>query len=298
MPLVPILAQVPFEKWGIDFVGPIAPASKPGQKRYILVATDYVTKWAEAIATRTDNASTVATFLYENIITRFGCPKELVSDRGTHFINATIAALTTTYEIKHRKTTPYHPRANGQTEKTNGILCKVLTKTISGAGTDWETKLFAALWAYRTAYKVTTHSTPFQLVYGQEAILPIELEVPSLRIALDERLSDTESLHSRLMKLEELDEIRAVALFHMEATQKRRKSYYDSKLRPKCFMPNDLVLLYDSRFNHFPGKFQVRWHGPYRVIEGFSNGSVQLEDFTGHRFSTRINGNRLRLYNT
>ena len=101
MPLNPILAQAPFEKWGIDFVGPIAPASRNGQKRYILVAIDYVTKWAEAVATKTDNASAVATFLYENIITRFGCPKELISDRGKHFLNATIAALTTKYAITH-----------------------------------------------------------------------------------------------------------------------------------------------------------------------------------------------------
>ena len=206
MPLVPILAQAPFEKWGIDFVGPIAPASRNGQKRYILVATDYVTKWAEAKATKTDNASTVATFLYENIITRFGCPKELVSDRGTHFINSTIEALTAKYEIKHRKTTPYHPRANGQTEKTNGILCRILTKTISGAGNDWDTKLFAALWAYRTTYKVTTNATPFQLVYGQEAILPIELEILSLRVAIEERLGDSDSLQFRLSELEKLNE--------------------------------------------------------------------------------------------
>ena len=248
MPLVPILAQAPFEKWGIDFVGPIAPASRYGQKHYILVATDYVTKWAEAAATKNDNANTVATFLYENIITHFGCPKELVSDRGTHFINHTIAALTAKYEIKHRKTTPYHPRANGQTEKTNGILCKIHTKTISSAGTDWDTKLFAALWAYRTAYKVTTNATPFQLVYGQEAILPIELEVPSLRIAIEYRLGDTESLQFRLFKLEKLDETRAQVLLTMETTQKRRKSYYDSKLKLKTFKANDLVLLYDSRF--------------------------------------------------
>ena len=120
MLLVPILAQALFEKWGIDFVGPIASASRFGQKCYILVATDYVTKWTEAAATKIDNANTVPTFLYENIITRFGCPKELVSERGTHFINHTIAALTTKYEIKHCKTTPYYPRANGQTEKTNG----------------------------------------------------------------------------------------------------------------------------------------------------------------------------------
>ena len=129
-------------------MGPIAPASRNGQKRYILVATDYVTKWTEAIATITDNANVVATFLYENIITHFGCPRELItSDQGTHFINGTIAALTAKYEIKCHKTTPYHPRANGQTEKTNGILCKILTKIIFGVGSDWNTKLFAALWA-------------------------------------------------------------------------------------------------------------------------------------------------------
>ena len=161
MPLVPILAQALFEKWGIDFVGSIALTSKNGQKHYILVVTNYVTKWAEAVATKIDNANTVATFLYENIITHFGCPKELVSDRDIHFINNTIAALTTKYEIKHRKTTPYHPRANGQTEKTNGILCKILTKTISRAGINWDTKLFIALWAFHIAYKVTTNATPF-----------------------------------------------------------------------------------------------------------------------------------------
>ena len=220
----------------------------------------------------------------------------MVSDRGTHFINSTIEALTAKYEIKHRKTTPYHPRANGQTEKTNGILCKILTKTISGAGNDWDTKLFAALWAYRTAYKVTTNATPFQLVYGQEAILPIELEIPSLRVAMDERLGDNDSLQFRLSELEKLDEKRAQALLITEATQKRRKSYYDSKLKPKVFKANDLVLLYDSRFQKTPGKLQIRWHGPYKVTECFPNGSVQIEDFSGVQYLTRINGNRLKIY--
>jgi transposase InsO family protein len=74
--------------------------------------------------------------LWQNIITRFGCPKELVSDRGTHFINKIIEQLTAKYLIKHRKSTPYHSRANGQTEKTNGILCKIITKTVQGSNTD------------------------------------------------------------------------------------------------------------------------------------------------------------------
>ena len=89
------------------------------------------------------------------------------------------------YLIKHRKSTPYHLQANGQTEKTNGILCKIITKTVQGSNIDWDQRVFDALWAYRTAYKVITKHKPFQLVYGQEAILPIELEIPSLQIAID-----------------------------------------------------------------------------------------------------------------
>jgi hypothetical protein len=165
-----------------------------------------------------------------------------------------------------------------------------------GTGTDWDIKLFAALWAYRTAYKVTTQSTPFQLVYGTEAIIPIELEIPSLRIAIRDRLGDTESLQQRLTELEKLDETRANAFLVMEAIQKRRKSYYDSKLKKKTFTVNDYVLLYDSRYLDFPGKFQLRWHGPYKVTEVFQNGSIQLEDYEGKQLATRINGNRLKLY--
>jgi hypothetical protein len=164
--------------------------------------------------------------------------------------------LTTRFLIKHRKTSPYHPRANGQTEKTNGLLCAILTKTISGSSTDWDDKLWGALWAYRTAYKVTTNCTPFQLVYGQEAILPIELEIPSLRVAFDQRLRDAESLQIRLANLEALNEKRRTTYLCNYAMQVRQKSYYDSKLKPKQFQAGDLVLLYDSRFFKFPDKLQ------------------------------------------
>jgi hypothetical protein len=80
MPLVPLMAFAPFEKWGIDFVGPIAPATRHGRKRYILVATDYAIQWAEAMACKNNDAKIIARFLYENIISRFGCPKKLISD--------------------------------------------------------------------------------------------------------------------------------------------------------------------------------------------------------------------------
>ena len=118
----------------------------------------------------------------------------------------------------------------------------------------------------------------------------------SLRIAIDERLGEMESHQSRLQDLEKLDETRREALLRTEAIQKRRKSYYDSKLKPKTFEVKDWVLLYDSRYMKFPGKFQFRWLGPYKVTEVFPNGSVQLTDVRGNLFVTRINGNRLKKY--
>jgi len=147
-------------------------------------------------------------------------------------------------------------------------------------------RVFDALWTYRTAYKVTTKHTPFQLVYGQEAILPIELEVQSLRIAIDHRLGDMDSLNERIIMLQKLDETRRHAYFNTLAIQNCRKSYYDSKLKPKTLRPHDLVLLYDSQFQKFPDKFKIRWFGPYNVLHSYPNGSIELQDFAGKSHPT------------
>ncbi|OAE21540.1 hypothetical protein AXG93_2085s1050 [Marchantia polymorpha subsp. ruderalis] len=93
-PLTPIMPLAPFKKWGTNFVGPIQPVTRNTRRRYNLVATDYATKMVEAEATRRDDAATVATFLFESIITRYGCPLKLVSDRGIHFLNKVIENLT------------------------------------------------------------------------------------------------------------------------------------------------------------------------------------------------------------
>ena len=88
--------------------------------------------------------------------------------------------MTDKFQIDHRKTTPYHPQTNGQTERVNEIFVSILRKTILDSKRDWDVKLTASLWAYWTTYKVTTQATPFSLVYGLDAILPIEYEVKSL----------------------------------------------------------------------------------------------------------------------
>ena len=97
---------------------------------------------------------------------RFGYPLELVSDRGKHFLNDVVFDITSRYSIKHRKTTPYNPKANGLTERANGIVGNILNKMVSAHKTDWDLKLPSAIHAYNTSEKKTTGKSPFFLVFG------------------------------------------------------------------------------------------------------------------------------------
>ena len=179
-------------------------------------------------------AANAATFMYENIISKFGCPKILVNDRRTHFLNEIFQDLTAGFKIDHRKTTLYHPQTNGQMERVNETLVSILRKTVMDSKRDWDVKLTAALWAYRTTFKVITQVTSFSLAYGLEATLPIEFEVESLRVAVKTRLTDSQSLRNRLTTLEELDERRSMATQHVEAIQRRRKITFDKQHKKRA----------------------------------------------------------------
>jgi hypothetical protein len=295
-PLTPIIPLAPFEKWGIDFIGPIHPVSTR-KKRYIILATDYSTKWVEAKATRKNDAETSASFLFEEIMMRFGHPLEIVSDRGTHFLNDVIMDLTDKYLIKHRKTTPYNPKANGLTERANGIIGKILNKVVSAHKTDWDRKLPSAVHAYNTTEKSTTGRTPYFLVFGQEAVHGVELQVESFRVMATRNAESSNSTRPRLLAIEELEEARAVALEKTIEIQAKRKEDYDRKLPiDHGIRQGELVLLYDNRHKEFPGKLHTRWMGPFRVVTIFENGSLQLQNLQGQWLDTRVNGSRVKKY--
>ena len=161
-----------FDVWGMDFMGPF-PTSR-GNK-YILVAVDYVSKWVEAQALPTNDARVVVKFL-KKLFSRFGTPKALISDRGTHFCNAQLRKALARYGVNHKFSTAYHPQTNGQAEVTNRGIKRILERTIGQNRKDWSDKLDDALWAFRTAYKTPIGTTPFRLVYGKACHLPVELE--------------------------------------------------------------------------------------------------------------------------
>jgi hypothetical protein len=133
-------------------------------------------------------------------------------------------------------------------------------------------------------------------MYGMEAIRPIEFEVPSLRIAIENRLDDSTSLKDRLAWLESLNERRQLAAQHVEVTQRRRKVAFDKRQKTRKLLPNMWVMLQDARKLEFPTKFDALWTGPYIIKEVFPNNSVQLKTLDGVDFPTRTNGNRCKVY--
>ncbi|KAL3689424.1 hypothetical protein R1sor_015733 [Riccia sorocarpa] len=301
MTLTPIMASQPFQRWAIDFMGPISPKAGYSQHEYILVAVDYVTKWAEVQSTRKNNADTVIRFLEDCIITRYGLPMAIASDNGTHFVNIAMKHVLSSYGITHNLITPYHPQANGQVERINRVLLSTIRKTVERNPKDWDKRLIGAVWAYCTTYKTTTGQSPFQLVYGQEAILPIEFMLPTLRVltGYSDKPDSTDpdlTIKERIHQLHLLEETRIIALYKQYVAQSRRKAIFDRLCKPLTFQKGDLVLKWNDRVGKFPGKFPTYWYGSYEIEAVFSNGSLQLKTISGHLLASRTNGEKCKLY--
>jgi len=143
---------------------------------YILVVVDYVSKWIEALPCRAADSKHAKKMFQETIFRRFGTPRLLISDGGSHFIDRRFCEFLMEAGIRHNVGTPYHPQTRGQAETSNKQIKNILQKTVKELGTGWVNKLHDALWAYMTAYKTPISISPYQLVYGKTCDLPVELE--------------------------------------------------------------------------------------------------------------------------
>nr|GEZ72553.1 reverse transcriptase domain-containing protein [Tanacetum cinerariifolium] len=253
-----------FDVWGIDFMG-LFPSSK-GNK-YILVAVDYLSKRVEAKALPTNDARVVVKFL-KSLFSRFGTPKAIISDRGTHFCNDQFSRVMAKYRVTHRLSTAYHPQTSGQIEVTNRGLKRILERTVGENRALWSDKLEDALWAFRTAYKTSIGCTPYRLVYGKACHLPLELE------------------HKAYWALKHTN-------FDLR-TAERTKKLHDDKIKNRIFNVGDQVLLFNSRLKIFSGKLKSRWSGPFTIAEIYPYGTAKLIHPDGCNF--KVNCHRLKYY--
>jgi hypothetical protein len=181
-------------------------------------------------------------------------------------------------------------------EAVNKTLKTILQQTINSTKSNWHFMLYLALWAYRTSVKTATSFSHFQLVYGLEAVFPIECQIPSLKLAL--QLSpNTSPLKERLVHIEQLNEQRRDAALANEAHKNKVKCQYDRSVRPHIFSEGGLVLVYDQDKDPLgAGKFKPMWFRPFIIKEVLKKGAYRLVDFEGNALAKPRNGLYLKKY--
>ncbi len=218
-PLNVMSAPWPFSMWGIDVIGAIEPKASNGH-RFILVAIDYFTKWVEAASYSNVTRNVVVRFIKKEIICRYGLPRKIITDNGTNLNNKMMGEMCEEFKIQHHNSTPYRPKMNGAVEAANKNIKKIIQKmTVSYK--DWHEMLPFALHGYRTSVRTSTWATPFSLVYGMEAVLPFEVEVPSLRILAESGLKESEWAQTRYDQLNLIEGKRLTAMSHGRLYQQR-----------------------------------------------------------------------------
>nr|GEZ01476.1 reverse transcriptase domain-containing protein [Tanacetum cinerariifolium] len=276
--------------WGIDFMGPF-PSSK-GNK-YILVAVDYLSKWVEAKALPTNDARVVVKIL-KSLFSRFGTPKAIISDSGTHFCNDQFSRVMSKYGVIHRLSTAYHPQTSGQVEVTNRGLKRILKRTVGENRALWSDKLEDALWAFRTAFKTLVSCTPYRLVYGKACHLPLELEHKAFWALKHTNFDLKIAGDHRKLQLNELSELRDQAYENSLIYKERTKKLHDAKIKNRIFNVGDQVLLFNSRLKIFLGKLNSHWSGPFTIFEIYPYGTAKLTHSDGCNF--KVNCHRLKHY--
>uniref|UniRef100_A0A2N9JAJ4 RNase H type-1 domain-containing protein n=1 Tax=Fagus sylvatica TaxID=28930 RepID=A0A2N9JAJ4_FAGSY len=255
-----------FHTWGLDLIGPIGPIS--GGHIWILVATEYFTKWVEAIPLRKAT----------------GCAKGI---RALSSQASTIHAVL--------------PQGNGQAEATNRMLLRILSKMVFDYGSNWSCHLADVLWAYWSSPKTATGFTPFSLVYGTDTIPPTELVVPTLRVLQGSDLEVDANIcaEARMADLEGLDESRGLARLKSQRNYQKMANAYSKTLQVRIFAEGQLVLKaadFVRRGLPSPSKFSPNWEGPYMIRETHGSGSYKLSKSDGTTLADPINGKWLKHY--
>ncbi|XP_047166601.1 uncharacterized protein K02A2.6-like [Vigna umbellata] len=211
------------------------------------------------------SAQRVQKFIWR-LICRFGIPQKIITDNGRQFVERKLEEFLSNLGIKHVTSSVEHPQTNGQAEAANKAILTELKKRLGEAKGLWVEELLEVLWAYRCTPHGSTRDTPFNLTYGTDAMLPVEVVEPSLRRNITNMTVNEAQLRANL---DVLPERRAVATIRAEAQKRMLSRRYNTKVKPRTFKSGDLVWRKrgEARKNRAHGKLAANWEGPFRIVE-------------------------------
>ena len=286
-PLVPIPVEGAFDRLAVDCLGPL-PTTHQGNK-YIVVFTDYLTRWVEAFPVPTIDAVQVAQLITQEIIPRHGVPRTLLSDRGRNFLSTLVLEVCRLFSIRKLNTTAYHPQTDGVVERFNSTLCQTLSMFVSRNQKDWDLFIPAALFAFRTSPSETTLDSPFYLLYGREPRLPMDA---SLLPPTDPSSSIAE--HRRRI-VQQIETSQRLALENTQRAQQRMKQHYDQSARPPIFQVGDRVWVFTPKtYKGLSKKLLHNWHGPFRVVEQLGPSHYRLRTYQNRLVLSIVHANRMK----
>jgi hypothetical protein len=277
-----------FAGWYLDYVT----FGSTGQHGYTgwVSAIEATTGWLEAKRTKgPPSGKFVADFIYEDIISRFGPIDFLITDGGAENVNLPVQLVCEKFAIKHQVTSPYHPQANGMVERSHRDMIDGITKATMTRDEAslrlWPAEFHAALWAYRITTRRTTGFSPYYLVYGIEATLPIDLLFDTwTTLDFQRPLTTAELLAKRIQQFDRRSEAFTDALAQLRESRLRNREDFDKhhRIRQEAFETGQIVLYHNTRLTtQHAGKTDPRWIGPYKIVNRSSHNSYQLAELDG-----------------
>ena len=289
IPLLPIPVESAFSSVAIDVLGPLRP-TKAGN-RYIVVFSDYLTRYPEAFAVKTADAATVANLLVTEVICRHGVPRTILTDRGSNFQSALFKEVCRIMGSKKLNTTSYRPQCDGLIEHLNDSLATILSMYISRDQTNWDEVLPYALFSYRVSTSEVTGDSPFFLLYAREPILPCETRL----LAPKNLVESVETYKQRLVQ--NLEIAQEMGRFLAQRSQLKFKDFHDHNATNPPYEIGDRVWVFFPRVpKGLSKKLRHRWNGPYRIIEKLSPVHFSLRACNNRRISTIVHAQRLKPY--
>jgi hypothetical protein len=258
---------------------------------HILVDIDYVTKWVEAIPTKSADGETLLKMPKDVIFPRFAVPRYLMTDGGSHFIHGGFRKTLARYDVNHRIASAYHPQTTGKVELSNREIKSILQKTVNRSRKNWASKLNDALWAYKNPMRMF----PYKMVYGKACHFLLELEHKTFWAVKELNRDFKLAGKKRLLDLSSLEEWRSDAYENARLFKEKVKQWHDRRILKREFHVGEKVLLYRSHLRFFAGKLLSKWEGPFIIEEVYHSGVIKIVSLKDNTTQV-VNEQRLKHY--